>query len=246
MKNKILLILMCGFLSACTTTTTIPVSMQTDKAEDFKGNVIVSPSGAGYHVVSEEGIACDGTFPKGANITKTFEVNCSDGRHGNISAKWEGPSATGSGKMDDGTRLGFAFGNLIQIANFHARQIMDECNKKRLNGKLKKWVQVSDCEDKIRLEYEAAGYPYMDLINLRFAKGRVIYEQLDAGKITSAEAKMDDAQVVAGINSEVMQRSNSQRATDAAVIGANAAVLNAINSMGPHTCNTLGNTTTCY
>jgi hypothetical protein len=86
----------------------------------------------------------------------------------------------------------------------------------------------------------------MDLINLRFAKGRVIYEQLDAGKITSAEAKMDDAQVVAGINSEVMQRSNSQRATDAAVIGANAAVLNAINSMGPHTCNTLGNTTTCY
>jgi hypothetical protein len=115
MKTKYLLILVCGLLSGCGQIR-VPVQAETDKDEVFTGEIVASLTEGSTHLESKSGIKCQGTYDQFTTeqIVMLY-ISCSDGRHGKITATRDLPlgsqSGTGSGKMNDGTQVTFAFGN---------------------------------------------------------------------------------------------------------------------------------------
>src|SRR6266851_3009731 len=58
---------------------------------------------------------------------------------------------------------------------------------------------------------QAAGYPYMDLIELMVAQHRVIAERADTKKITGIEVLAQNAQMMSGIDAEIKRRNFAAR-----------------------------------
>ena len=117
MKNIILLIFMCGLLSACAVATG-PIRAESSKGEVFNGEVKVYLTDGVFNLASKSGITCHGTYDRYLTqdpaIPLIVYVSCSDGRHGKAVAKMDLPlgrkTGTGTGTMNDGTRFDFAWG----------------------------------------------------------------------------------------------------------------------------------------
>jgi len=70
-----------------------------------------------------------------------------------------------------------------------ARKICDDQKSKKI---LKNDVEFMDCDNKIFFaSFEKQNYPFMDLIKLFTLKRAVLAEQVDNGKITKAEANLE-------------------------------------------------------
>ena len=83
---------------------------------------------------------------------------------------------------------------------------------------------------------------YPDLFDESWATVAVLAEQLDAKKITRAQADLQLAQMRSQITSEEQRRNLANRSVAAQESAAAAAWI----STGPVTCNRVGNTTTCF
>ena len=118
MKKVALLFLMCGFLAACTERV-LPIRMVTDRDEVFAGQLKWSLSEGTAQVKSANGITCHATYDQLNNVQVVkMYVSCSDGRHGTVIATRDLPlgcgHGTGTGKLNDGTQITFAWGTRIQ------------------------------------------------------------------------------------------------------------------------------------
>jgi len=114
---SLLPLLMCGLLSACGSIN-LPIRAVSDKSEVFTGTVHASLVDGSFMLTSESGIACHGTydqFSREPNLK--MYITCSDGRHGVMLANRDLPvgsgSGTGSGTLNDGTKITFAYGKRI-------------------------------------------------------------------------------------------------------------------------------------
>jgi hypothetical protein len=114
MKRRFLLVTLCGLLSACIT---LPVALQTEKGESFRGEMNASMFGQTIHLVNKEGVECNTDVRNGLATTKIGDMTCSDGRQGKITVaiNRDNPhSGSGTGFMSDGTQFTFTFGDRVQ------------------------------------------------------------------------------------------------------------------------------------
>ena len=82
-----------------------------------------------------------------------------------------------------------------------------ECRARRLAGDLPNREASARCsEPKIRSAYRDAGYPYMDLIDLHLAHRLLNAQRLDRGEISEEQARVENAELVTRINSEIARR----------------------------------------
>ena len=114
MKKYILLILICGMLSACVEIKA-PVRAVTAQDEVFIGESKATLIEGSVNIASNNGVKCHGTFDQfAAKNPLMMYISCSDGRHGTITAirdiPFNRPSGTGEGEWSDGTKFTFAFG----------------------------------------------------------------------------------------------------------------------------------------
>jgi hypothetical protein len=80
---------------------------------------------------------------------------------------------------------------------------------------------------------------YADLLYLKAAKRTAIYERVDRGEITLAQAEAEIAQVNSALMGELNRRSTANRA-------AIAQEMSALSASSPATCSRFGNSVTCY
>jgi hypothetical protein len=86
------------------------------------------------------------------------------------------------------------------------------CTTRRLSGELKTYMASAECSNLRIIEaYQKAGYRYMDLIFLIQAKRRELSEKIDKGNLTEAQAQLEFAQFMTGINDKERQRDREQR-----------------------------------
>lgn len=114
MKKSFLCLSACSLVCACSVT--FPVKGTTDKGEIFTGEAVASLSEGVFNITSNNGISCNGTYDQlSTEPTIKVYVKCSDGRHGMVLAKRDDSlqNGVGTGKMNDGTKFTFAFGNKI-------------------------------------------------------------------------------------------------------------------------------------
>jgi hypothetical protein len=99
----------------------------------------------------------------------------------------------------------------IRGARDYERRAIEACRHRRETGELKTRVETVKCsEATVTDAYEAAGYPYMDLIQLAYAARMVCAERVDNGTWTEAEARLQWSQYIAQINSEERRRLNEE------------------------------------
>jgi hypothetical protein len=85
------------------------------------------------------------------------------------------------------------------------------CKNKRLSGELKTHVESAECSNPFIIEtYQKAGYRYMDLVFLMTAKRLEVSEKVDQGKLSEAQAQLELAQFMTGINDEERQRDSGR------------------------------------
>lgn len=88
-----------------------------------------------------------------------------------------------------------------------SRQAGEECNKAYERQELKSRLEKAKCiNPKVTEAWQAAGYPFMDLIHLMNAKRAYLSEQRDIGGLTEAEADLIWAEQV-----QQMQREEQRR-----------------------------------
>lgn len=97
--------------------------------------------------------------------------------------------------------------NALAIANQEARAVILECRSKRLRGELKTYVESVQCANpRIIQAFRAANYRYPDLID-SFAKERTeIAEELDAKRMTEAQAQVENARMFSELVEAERQR----------------------------------------
>lgn len=115
-----------------------------------------------------------------------------------------------------------------------AQAASDECKNKRLAGELKTHVDVVNCANpRIRAAWQAANYPYMDLIDQVLAHRLLIAEELDRKKLTEGEAQVELTAFISKMVEEGQQRALAAQAVtshaqaEAATAQAAGAVANA-------------------
>ena len=140
--------------------------------------------------------------------------------------------------------------------------IASECREKRLRGDLPGFVASHECfRYRARHTLVAAGYPYMDLVDLWLAYGSALSKRMDAGEMTEADAELKAAELKSRINAEAMRRdlayarAEAERAAawgakmqglGAAMMGWGAMQQSLQPQNNPIHCVTAANTITCY
>ena len=131
----------------------------------------------------------------------------------------------------------------IEAADKRVGAIRDECRDKRLRGELSGHLAKVKCgNSRVRAEFEMAGYPYMDLIDLRHAYRLAWARRINSGEMTEEDFELQKAELNVRINSEEFLRDNVERQSAAQ----EAAAMNAL--LRPHSsirCSTFANTITC-
>ena len=78
-----------------------------------------------------------------------------------------------------------------QAAVRQAETIQDECEQKRSSGYFKTRVETVKCgREHIRQILFSAGYPHLDLFDLRAANDVVLARKVDSGELTLDEARL--------------------------------------------------------
>ena len=172
------------------------------------------------------------------------------------------------------TVLMLLLGLLGGCANMRAQEIKaawkrvdaigSECIEKRRRGELPGFVAGNECaKSRTRAELLAAGYPYMDLIDLWLAYDLALSKRIDAGEMTESDAELKLAELVTRINREAMQRDLAYARAEAERTAAWGAKMQGLGAamMGwgamqqslqpqpqykPIQCYTAANTITCY
>ena len=76
----------------------------------------------------------------------------------------------------------------IKAAGQQMRSIREQCQERRRNGELKSVTEVERCADPgVIAAYQAAGYPYMDLIRFAEAARLAGAEKVDKGELSESE-----------------------------------------------------------
>ncbi len=122
-----------------------------------------------------------------------------------------------------------------------------QCDQMKSIKVFKKWSEVSDCYDKTVLPiYTKTNYPNPDLIELLYAKYRVIHEQMDEKKISSSEGDLQKKQAIVYVNNIFSQRAAVDAEEEAASAASYNAIMQNYNANRPRTCSGYGNSVTCY
>ncbi len=123
MKNNLILVLMSLFsLAGCVT---YPIYGEVDGTEErFLGNATSNVDGGGtLSMMSSEGTNCKGSysFPPSMNwdgaTSGKGTFACDDGRKGGFSFAGSMNGGQGFGKMADGRKLVFYFGDIVHVKN---------------------------------------------------------------------------------------------------------------------------------
>jgi hypothetical protein len=137
----------------------------------------------------------------------------------------------------------FVMGNFpkaeIQFTCFDASKIdavIAECNEKRLRKEIKGFKASVECSSpRVIAEWRERKYPYMDLVDVYEAARLVGAENVDKGRITEAEYKLQMAELRSRVTAESQRRNlavaNSQAVqaqAQAANTQANAAMLHGL------------------
>lgn len=112
MKRVTIILAFLTILSACSVT--VPVVGKIGD-EDAAGSTTATTSGGSFEVATIDGLVCSGTYDAwDTSPTIRIPVSCSDGRTGSLLATRTLSGASGKviGKLNDGTRGRFVFGNL--------------------------------------------------------------------------------------------------------------------------------------
>jgi hypothetical protein len=87
------------------------------------------------------------------------------------------------------------------------RVIRDECEQKRSSGYLSTRVESAQCgNERIRQVLFSAGYPYLDLFDLRTANDVVLARKVDTGELTLDEARLQSAEMRSRVATEEQRR----------------------------------------
>jgi hypothetical protein len=139
----------------------------------------------------------------------------------------------------------FVMGNFpkaeVQFTCFDASKIdsvIAECNEKRLRREIKGFKASVECSSpRVLAEWRDRRYPYMDLVDVYEAARLVGAENVDKGRITEAEYKLQMAELRSRFTAESQRRNlavaNSQAAqahAQAANAQANAAMLQGLSA----------------
>ena len=137
-----------------------------------------------------------------------------------------------------------------------ARQIMQDCQVKRIAGELPNRVASVQCSNGPAGQVIAAsGYPHMDLVQVFFAYRLAAAQRMDEGTITEADANLQFAELYTRLRNEeqrrglLAQQAYSQRLQGyGAMLQGLAAWNQSVTppaSIGPITCWGTGNMVTC-
>jgi hypothetical protein len=106
-----------------------------------------------------------------------------------------------------GLLLGGCASARYREAEEKSRAATADCRTKRLAGELSSREASARCsEPKIRAAFTAAGYPYMDLIELHLAHRLLNAQKVDRGEISEDQARLNNAEVISRINGEIARR----------------------------------------
>lgn len=93
-----------------------------------------------------------------------------------------------------------------------AEQARSVCLKKGEGGSLSTNYDTAMCsQSSVKDIYSSAHFPHMDLIDLLLSHRLVMAQQADEGKISVAEMNMRELEIVAKLNTAVMQREDATR-----------------------------------
>lgn len=148
----------------------------------------------------------------------------------------------------------------IEAAWKQVESIGTECIEKRRRGELSGFVAGHECaSSRTRFELFAAGYPYMDLIDLWLAYDLAVSRRIDAGEMTEADANLQLAELMSRINTEAMRRDLAYQQATAQRLAAWGSFMQGLGAMQqslqpqysqpqyrPIHCFTAGNTITCH
>lgn len=138
---------------------------------------------------------------------------------------------------------GCAFGPDWDAVHDKADSIANACKEKRLAGRLPdKAASVRCATPQILALYEAAGWPYMDLLRYERAQLLAIMEREDNGDFSPAQADAAFSEVLFKIGSEIERR----RAADDAQRAAMMQAFQAMQPPQPMTCTPIGAGMRCY
>jgi hypothetical protein len=99
--------------------------------------------------------------------------------------------------------------------------------------------------EQVRSLYAAAGWPYMDLLELAQAQRLDAAEKRDRGELSETQANLRAAEIAAQYYSEINRRSNANAQTEAARSAAASARAATINAAMPTVCSTSGGIMIC-
>jgi hypothetical protein len=103
----------------------------------------------------------------------------------------------------------------IKEAKETSNAVVRECREKHLRGELNH-KQMNECANpRIYAAWQEAGDPYLDLLNIQLAAALVCGENIDKGKATEAECRLQIAELQSRLNNE-RQRREAMRAQAAA------------------------------
>lgn len=98
-------------------------------------------------------------------------------------------------------------GNAFANANAEAGAAISQCRAKRLRGELRSYLGSAQCSNpRIIQAFRAANYRYPDLIDLFVKERTEIAEELDAKRMTEAQAQVENARMFSELVEAERQR----------------------------------------
>jgi hypothetical protein len=149
----------------------------------------------------------------------------------------------------------------IKEATEKSEAAINECKDKRLRKELKTYKESAECSNpRVYAAWQEAGDPYLDLTGLLLAAKLVCAENMDKGKATEAECRLQVAELNSRLVSERQRRDQAVAQTRTQAQAANAqstaallqglAALDAANRSNTINCTTTGpyavRSTSCY
>jgi hypothetical protein len=117
------------------------------------------------------------------------------------------------------------------------------CQNRAKTGEIKGQLGFTECDNAAQLAWwQTRDLPHVDLLQLKNAKLAAIAAEFDRGRMDATQLKLANAQVASEVMSMFEQRTAMRSQAAAAMIQASAAQQMA----GPRTCQTFGNSVTCY
>ena len=115
-----IVILIAFLIAGCTVRTGILVEVS-DGTKPLLGEAIATFTSGTFQVENLDGLRCEGTYDQWTEspMLKT-EVNCSDGRSGEVMLLRTGPNlknGSGEGLLNDGTKFKVLMGDMVHYRN---------------------------------------------------------------------------------------------------------------------------------